>query len=102
MQSDLRSEAATMRLFSVCRNLHAVLHLAGQVAVTTSVAQPRLDFEANALGTLNLLEAVRRYCPGAALIYASTNKAYGAMPQARVMLQHGRYTYQDCPAGMRE
>lgn len=54
-----------------------VLHLAAQVAVTTSVREPREDFDVNALGTFNLLEAVRKYCPEAVLIYASTNKVYG-------------------------
>src|SRR5262249_23502241 len=54
-------------------------HLAGQVAVTTSIADPRADFESNALGTLNVLEAVRRRCPAAVLINASTNKVYGRL-----------------------
>src|SRR5687767_12089195 len=50
-----------------------VLHLAAQVAVTTSVENPRLDFEVNALGTFNVLEAVRLRAPAAVLLSASTN-----------------------------
>ena len=59
-----------------------VVHLAGQVAVTTSVRNPRLDFESNALGTFNMLEAVRMFAPDARFIFASTNKVYGVLAGA--------------------
>ncbi|HEY6875997.1 MAG TPA: GDP-mannose 4,6-dehydratase [Candidatus Dormibacteraeota bacterium] len=59
----------------------AVLHLAGQVAVTTSLIDPIADFEINARGTLNLLEATRRQSPEAAFVFASTNKVYGKLPE---------------------
>ena len=55
----------------------AVFHLAGQVAMTTSVAQPRTDFETNVAGTVNVLEAVRRHSPASVVVYASSNKVYG-------------------------
>ncbi len=55
----------------------AVFHLAGQVAMTTSIADPRLDFETNTVGTINVLEAVRAYSPEALITYSSTNKVYG-------------------------
>jgi CDP-paratose 2-epimerase len=54
----------------------AVFHLAGQVAMTTSVQNPRRDFEVNALGTFNLLDALRRSAPEAVVVYSSTNKVY--------------------------
>jgi CDP-paratose 2-epimerase len=54
-----------------------IFHLAGQVAMTTSLANPRLDFEINVLGGNNLLECVRRYCPEAIVTYSSSNKVYG-------------------------
>jgi CDP-paratose 2-epimerase len=54
-----------------------IFHLAGQVAMTTSLANPRLDFEINVLGGNNLLETVRKYCPSAIVTYSSTNKVYG-------------------------
>ena len=53
-------------------------------AVTTSVTAPRQDFENNALGTFNVLEAVRHICPEATLIYSSTNKVYGGLEDVKV------------------
>jgi CDP-paratose 2-epimerase len=80
----------------------AVLHLASQVAVTTSVQNPREDFEINALGTFNVLEAVRHECPEAAVLYASTNKVYGGMEGAKVVLDNGRYRYANYEHGISE
>ncbi len=57
----------------------AVIHLAGQVAVTTSIDAPQKDFEVNAAGTLNVLEAVRLHAPQAPFLFASTNKVYGKL-----------------------
>ncbi len=57
----------------------AILHLAGQVAVTTSLVDPLNDFEVNAFGTFNLLEAVRVHNPEAPFLFASTNKVYGKL-----------------------
>lgn len=54
-----------------------IFHLAGQVAMSISIQNPLKDFEVNALGTLNLLESIRNYAPGATLVYSSTNKVYG-------------------------
>ena len=54
-----------------------IFHLAGQVAMTTSMQSPRRDFEINVLGSINVLEAVRQYTPKTAVIYASSNKVYG-------------------------
>ncbi|TRZ47705.1 NAD-dependent epimerase/dehydratase family protein [bacterium] len=54
-----------------------VFHLAGQVAMTTSIDDPRLDFEVNVLGSHNLLEVARRYFPETIILYSSTNKVYG-------------------------
>lgn len=79
-----------------------VLHLASQVAVTTSVQNPREDFEINALGTFNVLEAVRHHAPEAAVLYASTNKVYGGMAEAKVERQGNRYGYADYPYGIPE
>jgi CDP-paratose 2-epimerase len=71
---------------------NAVLHLAGQVAVTTSIADPVDDFETNTRGTLNVLEAVRRYNPEAPVLFASTNKVYGqVLGRQEVRRQGERY-----------
>ena len=90
---------------SLCQQIagaDAVLHLASQVAVTTSVQDPREDFEINALGTFNVVEAVRNHAPQAAVLYASTNKVYGGMEEARVVDQGERYGYADFPNGVPE
>lgn len=58
-----------------------IFHLAGQVAMTTSLADPRLDFEINVLGGHNLLETVRKFSPESTVIYSSTNKVYGDLDQ---------------------
>ena len=79
-----------------------VLHLAAQVAVTTSVSDPRHDFETNALGTFNMLEAVRRHSPGAFFINASTNKVYGKMEEVGVCERNHRYEYESQPHGISE
>src|SRR5680860_826652 len=53
-----------------------IFHLAGQVAMTTSLENPRMDFEVNTLGSLNILESIRKYSPDSIIIYSSTNKVY--------------------------
>jgi CDP-paratose 2-epimerase len=80
----------------------AVFHLAGQVAMTTSIANPRLDFEINALGTLNLLEAVRNHVPHATVIYSSTNKVYGDLEQYAYEERESRYVCVEHDAGFDE
>ncbi len=79
-----------------------VIHLASQVAVTLSVQDPREDFEINALGTFNVLEAVRHFCPEAAFLYASTNKVYGGMEDVRIEEQVTRYAFADFEKGIPE
>jgi CDP-paratose 2-epimerase len=99
---DVRSQTDMDSVFAAHTDARAVLHLAGQVAVTTSVMNPRMDFEANALGTLNVLESVRHSCPDAAFLYSSTNKVYGGMEEIAMVEKDGRYAYRDLPEGMPE
>jgi CDP-paratose 2-epimerase len=99
---DLVDAEAVHAVFREHADAARVLHLAGQVAVTTSVVDPRADFEANALGTFNVLEAVRRSAPQAALIYASTNKVYGGLNHLAVVEEAERYTYAASPFGVSE
>jgi CDP-paratose 2-epimerase len=80
----------------------AVFHLAGQVAMTTSIANPRMDFEVNALGTLNVLEAVRKHVSNAAVFYSSTNKVYGDLEQYAYEETATRYACIDKPVGFDE
>lgn len=77
-----------------------VIHLAGQVTVTQSVVTPRDDFEANALGTLNVLEAVRTICPDAAIIFSSTNKVYGSLDKIEVRELTKRYEFANLKLGI--
>ncbi len=103
VQADVRDAHAIHDLLARHADADAVLHLAGQVAVTTSVADPRADFEANALGTLNVLEAVRLAASGRpALLYSSTNKVYGNLEHVHVVERDGRYAYDDRPSGIDE
>ena len=79
-----------------------IFHLAGQVAMTTSIDNPRFDFEVNALGTLNLLESVRKYTPESIVIYSSTNKVYGDLEWVRYKETETRYITPDFPNGFNE
>ena len=79
-----------------------IFHTAGQVAMTTSISNPRLDFQTNALGTHNLLEAVRQLAPDAVVVYSSTNKVYGDLAGVRFVEQATLYTTPDYPAGFDE
>ncbi|WP_374689442.1 SDR family NAD(P)-dependent oxidoreductase [Promineifilum sp.] len=101
IEADIRDDA---RLAAAVADAapDVVLHLAGQVAVTQSVVDPREDFEINALGTFNVLEAVRHGAPGAALLYASTNKVYGGMEDVTIVRDGARYAYADYPRGIPE
>ena len=79
-----------------------VFHLAAQVAVTTSVADPATDFATNALGTFNVLEAVRRSSARPIVLYSSTNKVYGRMEAVPVVDQGSRYAYAELAQGVAE
>ncbi len=79
-----------------------VLHLAAQVAVTTSITRPVEDFEINARGTFNMLEAVRESGNKPLVIYSSTNKVYGGMPDVVCVKETTRYRFRDFPGGISE
>jgi CDP-paratose 2-epimerase len=79
-----------------------VFHLAAQVAVTRSVNNPREDFEVNAFGTFNVLEAVRLSVSKPIVVYSSTNKVYGKMADLAVLEQGSRYGYAKLPNGIPE
>jgi CDP-paratose 2-epimerase len=102
VRGDIRKVDELTQLFRQEGPFDLILHMAAQVAVTTSVADPREDFEINARGTFNLLEAVRLLNPQAAFIYASTNKVYGGMENLRIGEVAGRYAYLDQPEGISE
>ena len=77
-----------------------LVHLAAQVAVTTSVTDPAEDFEINARGTFNVMEAVRTSASKPIVLYSSTNKVYGKMDDLDVTERDGRYVYTDLETGV--
>jgi CDP-paratose 2-epimerase len=104
IEADVRDVEAVRRALS--EPFDVVLHLAGQVAVTTSILDPVNDWEINALGTFRILEELRRRHAGAPdkaplLIYASTNKVYGHLSMGET-LRDGRWDFQNLPAGVSE
>jgi CDP-paratose 2-epimerase len=80
----------------------AVIHLAGQVAMTTSLEDPTGDFLTNAMGTLNLLEATRIHSPQSVFIFSSTNKVYGELKSIRFEERETRWEAPDYPCGFDE
>lgn len=102
VRGDVRDPRALQRLMRRHGKFDLVLHLAAQVAVTTSVVNPREDFLVNALGTLNVLEAVRRFSPEAFFIYASTNKVYGGTDWVTLGKDASRYFFRAPKNGISE
>lgn len=99
VQGDVRDADA---IRDAASDAEVIVHLAGQVAVTTSVTDPRDDFECNALGTFNVLEAARTSDRNPIFIYSSTNKVYGGMEHVEVVEEETRYRYKDLPLGVSE
>ena len=101
-EEDIRNYEGLKTAIDALGDLDGILLLAGQVAVTTSVTDPREDFEINALGTFNVLEAVRELGIKPLIIYSSTNKVYGKMEDVNTVLRNGRYEYENLPEGVNE
>jgi CDP-paratose 2-epimerase len=79
-----------------------IFHLAGQVAMTTSISNPRLDMEINVIGSFNVLESVRKHCKDTIIVYSSTNKVYGDLEQFRYSETETRYVCTDYKNGFDE
>jgi len=99
IKEDIRNYDA---LEKAVKDIDVIVHLAGQVAVTTSINNPREDFEINALGTFNVLEAARKLEKKPIVLYSSTNKVYGGMESVRVQENESNYNYEDFPNGISE
>ncbi len=99
IQDDVRDAEA---ITAAAKGHGAIYHLAAQVTVTTSVTNPREDFEINALGTFNVLEAARLSGLMPVVVYASTNKVYGGMDEVQVSEAATRYRYTNLPLGLPE
>lgn len=97
VEGDVRSSE---QVRAAAQGQELIYHLAAQVAVTTSLIDPRSDFEINLLGTLNVMEAARE--SGSAVFFTSTNKVYGGMDNIEVVERRTRYEYADRPFGVDE
>ena len=100
-KADVRLQTDVDRVFNEVMP-DVVFHLAGQVAMTTSIANPRLDFEINALGTLNMLEAIRKFKKSCTIVYSSTNKVYGDLEHYTFEETATRYKVVERPNGFDE
>ena len=93
VKGDIRDQSA---VGDAVKDASGVIHLAAQVAVTTSVADPIADFEINARGTLNVLDAVAKHRSTAPVLFASTNKVYGKLIADEAFQRSGeRYVPRD-------
>ena len=80
----------------------AVFHLAGQVTMTKSIADPYKDFEINAMGAMNLLDSIRKHSPHTAVFFSSTNKVYGDLENYTYEETSTRYICKEFPNGFDE
>jgi CDP-paratose 2-epimerase len=101
IEGDVRDAALVARSVQETKP-DVIAHLAGQVAMTTSIQNPRLDFETNALGSLNILEAARLHSPESALFFSSTNKVYGELKELQIEETATRYVLPGYPHGLGE
>lgn len=101
IQADVRDVEALEKIIKQ-RKPGVIAHLAGQVAMTTSLQNPRMDFAINGMGTLNVLEAVRLHSLNTVVLYSSTNKVYGALEELNYRETDLRYELVDHPNGLDE
>lgn len=101
VHADIRNQNDITRVIKETKP-DTIFHLAGQVAMTTSIADPRKDFEINVMGSHNLLEAVREFSPETAVLNSSTNKVYGDLEQFTYTEMDTRYVCDQYPNGFDE
>lgn len=99
IEGDVRDFEAVL---DAVKGAQIIFHTAGQTAVTTSVENPRDDFQINALGALNVLESARAAGDDAVIFYTSTNKVYGRMADMPVVENDTRYMYEFNTDGVNE
>lgn len=101
VHADIRNQNDVTQMVAA-QKPDAIFHLAGQVAMTTSIADPRADFETNVVGTINLLESVRQHARHAAVLFSSTNKVYGDLEQYAYEELETRFRCIEYPQGFNE
>lgn len=99
IRDDIRDAGA---VHAAVRHADEIYHLAAQVAVTTSVEDPRTDFKVNAAGTLNVLEAVRQTGRRPPMVFTSTNKVYGGLEDVETIESETKYEFRNLPLGVSE
>lgn len=98
---DIRDREGLFDLFKHY-SFQMVMHFAGQVAATTSIENPILDFDVNTIGTFNVCEAVRRNSPEAQLVFTSTNKVYGDLRDVPLVEKKLRFMVDNKSNGLDE
>lgn len=95
---DIRNSSAIHGIFKSEseHDIAAVIHCAAQPSHDWAASNPIVDFEINARGTLNLLEATRKHCPKAAFVFMSTNKVYGDRPNSDIQLYEAEARFKQC------
>jgi len=101
-QIDLADDAALDEIFRRYAPFDYICHLGGQVAMTTSLADPRRDLLTNVVGSFNLLESTRRHSPDSVIAYSSTNKVYGDLKDLPYQEESSRYSLPGYPDGFDE
>ncbi|MBN1799969.1 MAG: GDP-mannose 4,6-dehydratase [Candidatus Lokiarchaeota archaeon] len=101
INQDVRNQK---KIDNIIKNIipDVIFHTAGQTAVTKSIENPRKDFEINVGGTINLLEAIRKYSPQTILVYSSTNKVYGDLKYLSLSEGDMRYHLNNSQDGLDE
>ncbi len=101
IHGDTRNKEDVERVIS-SEHFDAIFQLAGQVAMTTSIEYPYKDFQTNVMGTIHVLEGVRKYSPETTVIFSSTNKVYGDLEQYHYTENEKRYVCNEYPNGFDE
>ena len=102
LKADICNQEIISKFFKKSPKFDFICHVAGQVAMTKSIIDPRKDFETNLLGTFNILESARLYSPNAFIAYSSTNKVYGDLNSLEIIETDTRYKLKDFPHGLNE
>ena len=102
LKADICDQEIIFKFFKKFSQFDFICHVAGQVAMTKSILNPRKDFETNLLGTFNILESARIFSPKAFIAYSSTNKVYGDLNALEIIETAKRYKLKDYPNGLDE
>ena len=102
VKADVSDQEEISKVFAKFGPFNYVIHVAGQVAMTKSLKDPTFDFQTNAVGTFNILEAIREFSPESFLAFSSTNKVYGDLEWLEYEERDYRYIIPEYPNGLSE